>query len=87
MGKKHDESKDLRSFGRIGNVDIVNKTLSARRNAIIGIHMWAKIDYLTHYCGYTFVWNNEVVVPNETTNEVKKHFKKEKEYKRKNLKD
>ena len=88
MGKKHDESKDLRSFSRIGSINPVNKTLSARKGAIIGIHMWGKIDYLTHYCGYTFVWDNDVVVPNENvTDNVKKHYKKEKEYKRKNLKD
>lgn len=87
MGKRHEESKDLRSFSRIGSIDLVSKTLSARKGAIIGIHMWGKIDFLTNHCGYTFLWNNEVVVPNESTNEVKKHFKKEKQYKRKNLKD
>ena len=58
MAKRHDESKDLRSFGRIGNVNVVTKTLSASKAVIIGIRMWGKIDYLTHYCGYHFVWDN-----------------------------
>ena len=58
MAKRHDESKDLRSFGRIGSVNVVTKTLSASKAVIIGIRMWGKIDYLTHYCGYHFVWDN-----------------------------
>ena len=58
MAKRHDESKDLRSFNRIGNVNVVTKTLSASKAVIIGIRMWGKIDYLTHYCGYHFVWDN-----------------------------
>lgn len=55
---KHDESKDLRSFSRIGKVDFSNKTLQASKSAIIGIKLWGRIDYLTHYCGWTFIWNN-----------------------------
>ena len=58
MAKRHDESKDLRSFGRIGNVNVVTKTLSASKAVIIGIRMWGKIDYLVNYCGYHFVWDN-----------------------------
>lgn len=55
---KHDENKDLRSFSRIGKVDYSNKTLQCAKSAIIGIHMWGKIDFLTKYCGWHFVWNN-----------------------------
>lgn len=54
---KHDESKDLRSFTRIGKVDYSNKTLHTSRNATIGIKLWGKIDYLTHYCGWFLVWD------------------------------
>ena len=55
---KHDENKDLRSFSRIGKVNISDKTLQAPKSATIGIKLWGKIDYLTHYCGWFFVWNN-----------------------------
>ena len=58
MAKRHDENSDLRSFGRIGNVNVVTKTLSASKDTIIGIRMWSKIDYLVNYCGYHFVWDN-----------------------------
>lgn len=58
MAKRHDESKDLRSFGRIGKVNVVTKTLSASKAVIIGIRMLGKIDYLVNYCGYHFVWDN-----------------------------
>ncbi len=57
--KKHDENKDLRSFSRIGKVNYGDKTLQASRSAIIGIHMWGKIDYLRHYCGWVFIWDNK----------------------------
>lgn len=55
MAKRHDENSDLRSFGRIGSVNVVTKTLRASKAVTIGIRMWGKIDYLTHYCGYHFV--------------------------------
>ena len=58
MAKRHDENNDLRSFGRIGNVNVATKTLRASKAVVIGIRMWGKIDYLTHYCGYHFVWDN-----------------------------
>lgn len=55
---KHDENKDLRSFSRIGKVDYSDKTLQCAKSATIGIHMLGKIDFLTKYCGWHFVWNN-----------------------------
>lgn len=55
---KHDENRDLRSFSRVGKVDYSNKTLQASKSSTIGIHMWGKIDFLTKYCGWHFVWNN-----------------------------
>ena len=58
MAKRHDENSDLRSFGRIGNVNVVTRSLSASKDVIIGIRMWGKIDYLVNYCGYHFVWDN-----------------------------
>ena len=59
--KKHDENKDLRSFSRIGKVDYSDKTLQCAKSAIIGIRLWGKIDFLTKYCGWHFVWNNNAV--------------------------
>ena len=56
--KKHDENRDLRSFSRIGKIDYSSKTLQCAKSAIIGIHLWGKIDFLTKYCGWHFVWNN-----------------------------
>ena len=59
---KHDENKDLKSFSRIGKVSLGDKTLRASKNATIGIHMWGKIDFLTHYCGWHFIWDNSAGV-------------------------
>lgn len=84
MAKRHDENKCLKSFNRIGRVSIYDKTLQAPKNAVIGIHLWGKIDYLTNYCGWHFIWNNNAT-PNYTQNSndsnnnniVKKKQKKE----------
>ena len=57
--KKHDENKDLSCFSRVGKINYSDKTLRASKNTNIGIHMWGKIDFLTHYCGWHFVWNNQ----------------------------
>ena len=62
MAKRHDENKCLRSFKRIGRVDMYDKTLQASKNAVIGIHLWGKIDYLTKYCGWRFIWNNNATL-------------------------
>ena len=71
MAKKHDENKDLRCFSRVGKINYSDKTLRASKNAIIGIHMWGRIDFLTHYCGWTFIWDNTVKVRNYYDNESK----------------
>jgi len=59
---KHDENKDLKSFARIGKIHISDKTLKAPKSATIGIHLWGKIDFLTHYCGWHFLWDNNAGV-------------------------
>ena len=59
---KHDENKDLKSFSRIGKVSPGDKTLRASKNATIGIHMWGRIDFLTKYCGWHFIWDNNAGV-------------------------
>lgn len=85
--KRHDENKDLRSFSRIGKVNYGDKTLQASRSATIGIHMWGKIDYLTHYCGWHFMYNNSIGVgtvnvnPDNSTENTKSTKKSAKEHK------
>ena len=71
MSKKHDESKDLRLVSRIAKIDYSNKTIQAPKSATIGIKTWGRIDFLTHYCGWFFIWNNEVHVSgkNNVTND------------------
>ena len=86
MAKRHDENKCLKSFKRIGRVDMYDKTLQAPKNAVIGIHLWGKIDYLTKYCGWHFIWNNNagpVYNPSEDNSNTDKSVKKKqkKEYK------
>ena len=58
---KHDENKDLRLFSRIGGkIDSVGKIISLNKSTPLGIRMLGRIDYLTHHCGYTFIYNNSV---------------------------
>lgn len=60
MSKLHDENKDLRLVNRIAKVDYYDKTIQAPKSAIIGNKTWGRIDFLCHYCGWTFIWNNDV---------------------------
>ena len=73
MAEKHDENKDLSLFCRIGKINYSNKTLKTSKTTIIGNRMWGRIDFLTHYCGWTLIWDNDIkVVTNidkETTKE------------------
>lgn len=50
MAKKHDERKDLKCVSRI--VEIDGNRIIVPTNTVIGIHMWGRIDFLVHYCGY-----------------------------------
>lgn len=59
MSKKHDENKDLRSVSRIARINYSDKTIRAAKGTLIGIHMWGKIDFLTHYCKWHFIWDNK----------------------------
>jgi hypothetical protein len=76
---KHDENKDLRSFSRIGKVSLGDKTLRASKTVTIGIHMWGRIDYLTKYCGWHFVWDGSAgYTENLTDNQFVRAQKKDK---------
>nr|DAT58695.1 MAG TPA: hypothetical protein [Crassvirales sp.] len=48
--KKHDERKDLKCVSRIAKID--GNYIIVPNNTVIGIHMWGRIDFLVHYCGY-----------------------------------
>lgn len=67
MAKKHDENKDLRLISRIAKINYSDKTIQAPKSSIIGIRSWGRIDYLTHYCDWTFIWNNNVLVSGKQT--------------------
>ena len=56
MSKKHDENKDLRLISRIAKIDYAYKTIQAPKTSTIGIRSWGRIDFLTNYCGYIFLW-------------------------------
>ena len=50
MAKKHDERKDLKCVSRIAEIN--GNHIIVPTNTTIGIHMWGRIDFLVHYCGY-----------------------------------
>lgn len=62
MSKLHDENKDIRLLSKALIVNVYNKTIEANKSQIIGNRRWGRIDYLCHYCGWTFIWNNKVKV-------------------------
>lgn len=56
---KYDENKVLRSISRVARVEGNHIILKA--DAIVGIHMWGKLDYLVNYRGYTVSHANNVI--------------------------
>lgn len=60
MAKKHDEVKDVNILKRKMYVDVTRKVIECSKSTIVGNKSWGRIDYLTHYCGYVFIWNNDV---------------------------
>lgn len=60
MGKKHDESKDIRLLSSIANFDYATKSIRVHKKTTIGNNRWGRIDYLCHYCGWRFVWDNQL---------------------------
>lgn len=76
MAKMHDEAKDLRLLSKKCRIDYVNKTIQASKTTIIGNNSWGRIDYLTHYCGWTFIWNNEAFVSRFIADDVSKANKR-----------
>lgn len=79
---KHDESKDLRLISKITKVDYSDKTIQAAKSSIIGIRSWGRIDYLTNYCGWHFIWNNNVRVRSNRTSDDEPNKNRKRELKK-----
>ena len=62
MTKKHDEKKDLKCVSRVAEIN--GNHIIIRKNAVIGIHTWGRIDFLVHYCGYVLNRSNNVKASN-----------------------
>lgn len=78
---KHDENKDVRLVSRIAKVNTVNKTIKAPKGTLIGIRSWGRIDFLTNFCGYTFIWDNSAnagLSSNDSDGSSKRNIKKQK---------
>lgn len=60
MRKRHEEERDVRCLSKVAKCDWRNKTIKANKGALIGIKSWGRIDYLTHYKGWVFLWDNSV---------------------------
>lgn len=58
MAKNYDENKVLKSISRVAKINYGNKTIHVSKNAIIGIHTQGKIDFLTKYCKWHLIWDN-----------------------------
>ena len=81
---KYDENKVLRSVARVASINCNHIILKA--DAVVGIHMWGKIDYLVNYRGYTVSRSNNVIkVKNDETSQ--KSDKRTKNYGKLHRKD
>lgn len=60
--KKHDERKDLKCVSKVAEIN--GNHIIIPINALIGIHMWGKIDFLVNYCGYILNRSNNVKASN-----------------------
>lgn len=61
MAKKHDEKKDVRIVSRIAKID--GNHIIIPINAVIGIRIWGRIDFLVHYCGYILNRGSNTIKP------------------------
>lgn len=61
MAKKHDEKKDVRIVSRIAKIN--GNHIIIPINAVIGIRIWGRIDFLVHYCGYILNRGSNTIKP------------------------
>lgn len=81
---KYDENKALRSVSKVAHVE--GNHIILKSDAIVGIHMWGKLDYLVNYCGYTVSRANNVIkIKSEESS--KKEDKRTKNYGKLHRKD
>lgn len=62
MAKKHDEKKDLKCVSKVAEIN--DNHIIIPTNTVIGIHMWGRIDFLVHYCGYVINRSKNVKASN-----------------------
>ncbi len=62
MAKKHDERKDLKCVSKVAEIN--GNHIIIPTNSLIGIHMWGRIDFLVHYCGYILNRSNNIKASN-----------------------
>lgn len=60
--KKHDEKKDLKYVSKVAEIN--GNHIIIPTNTVIGIHMWGRIDFLVHYCGYVINRSKNVKASN-----------------------
>ena len=60
--KKYDENSAIRSLTKIAKIGVANKTINVRKDTLIGIRRWAKIDYLIKVHHYHLVYDGTVKV-------------------------
>lgn len=60
--KKHDEKKDLKCVSKVAEIN--GNHIIIPTNTVIGIHMWGRIDFLVHYCGYIINCSKKVKASN-----------------------
>lgn len=82
MSKKHDENKDLRLISNKVKVSYFDKTLQAPKSAIIGIRTWGRIDFLCNYCGWSFIYNNDVSVGGKSISNDTENVKRKRDAKK-----
>lgn len=89
MAKRHDERKCVISLSKVCRI---TGNIIAGNPFNIGIHRWGMIDYLTKYCGYSFIkdfnasGNNIRFADDAATDSVRAAKKARKEHKLANKK-
>lgn len=87
MAKRHEEERDLRSVSKIGKVHQGQKVIEISKSQLVGIKMWGKLDYLTHYKGWYLVFTSATVKAqpvNSDKNSARIEKKMQKEHQLKN---
>ncbi len=87
MGKTHDENQVIKELGKRFKINQVQKKIKASKAQIIGNKTRGKLDFLTKYCGYTLIWDDEIINASTFADENKKKDlkNKRKEAKQHNL--